>query len=462
MTIDPSIFKAYDIRGIYPAQINEETAAAIAREFAWLLMEELAAPVTIGLACDMRLSSPALKQAIIDALVADGVKVVDMGLLSTPTYYYGVAKFGYDGGIQISASHNPKEYNGLKMVRRGGKALSADTGLQTILHRLQTDTPAQRQSHHSASGVVEINDTVLKTLVDEVLSLVLVDHIKPLEVVADASNAMAALDLKALFERLPQCKLIPLHFDLDGSFPGHGEADPMKDENLHELCQKVSVEESDLGIATDGDGDRYFFVDNTGKAISQPIIRGLAAQMALKDNPGATVAYDIRPGKVTQDMIDEVGGKAIVTKVGHSLIKQNMIEVGAVFGGESSGHYFYKLPCGTFEVPLLLTAKLLEHISRTGKTIAEIIQPYDTYFNTGEINTKVNSKEEVQNKIALIKQRYGDGEINEMDGLFISYPDVWFIVRGSNTEPMLRLIVESADKQRMEQVRDEVLGVIRG
>lgn len=457
--IDTSIFKAYDIRGIYPSQINEDVVYKTARAYATLLQNENPGKhLTIAVSCDMRLSSPSLKSKTIEGLTNSGINVIDMGMLSTPSFYYGVAKFKYDGGIQISASHNPGNYNGMKMVRSGAVPISKDTGIQTIKDMVISE------SYHKESaqkGSVAENNQVTETEANDLTSLVNISEIKHFKIVVDAANSMGGVDMEALLNKLP-VEFIKMNFNLDGNFPAHGEADPMKPENTQDLCAKVLAEHADLGIAPDGDGDRYFFIDDTGKVVDQSIIRGLMAQIELKQNPEAVVAYDIRPGKVTKDMIDEVQGKSIVTAVGHSLIKEQMIKSSAIFGGESSGHFFYKLDIGTFEVPMLLVLKLLIYISESGKKLSEIIAPYQKYSNTGEINTKVANQEEVKAIIEKIKTQYADGKHNELDGLFIEYPDYWFIVRGSNTEPVIRLIVEAISREVMEQKSEEILNIIKG
>lgn len=457
--IDTSIFKAYDIRGIYPSQINEDVVYKTARAYATLLQNENPnKQLTIGVSCDMRLSSPSLKSKTIEGLTNSGINVVDMGMLSTPSFYYGVAKFGYDGGIQISASHNPGNYNGMKMVRSGAVPISKDTGIQTIKDMVVSGA-SQKES--AQKGSLTENNKVTETEVTDLIGGINISEIKPFKIVVDAANSMGGVDMDALLTKLP-VEFIKMNFNLDGNFPAHGEADPMKSENTDHLCAKVLSEKADLGIAPDGDGDRYFFIDDTGKVVDQSIIRGLMAQIELKQYPEAVVAYDIRPGKVTKDMIDEVHGKSIVTAVGHSLIKEQMIKSNAIFGGESSGHFFYKLDIGTFEVPMLLVLKLLIYISQSGKKLSEIIAPYQKYSNTGEINTKVGSQEEIKTIIQKIKTRYADGKQSDLDGLFIEYPDHWFIVRGSNTEPVIRLIVEARSKEVMDERSRDILEIIKG
>lgn len=448
-----SIFKAYDIRGIYPTELDDQTAYDIGRAYATLLQRENEGKqLTIAVCCDMRLSSPALKVKTIEGLTDSGMNVVDFGMLSTPTYYFGVAFFNYDGGIQISASHNPKEYNGFKPVRAHGIPISKDTGIMEMKEMILKNAFV----HSDHKGTVSSKEGVTEIERQEQAKNIPTATIKPFKVVVDAANAMGALDVEAIFSGLP-CELIKLNFELDGTFPVH-QPDPLDEANLKIVQDAVREHKADLGIAPDGDGDRYFFIDNNGEVIRQEILRGIMAQIALKEQPGATVCYDIRPGRITKDMIEEAGGKAVVTKVGHSLIKETMLKENAIFGGESSGHYFYKQPYGTFEMPMMLVLKFLVWLSEQNKPLSEAVAPYKKYFHSGEINSTVA---DVKTKLSEIQERYKDGEISLLDGVTVTYPDFWFNVRGSNTEPLIRLNLEARSKELMEQKRDEVLGVIR-
>jgi phosphomannomutase len=469
MNIDQNIFKAYDIRGIYPSQINEADAYALGRAYATFFLKdrgpakdaEPKGTPKIAVGSDMRISSPALKGEVIRGLIESGLDVVDIGLASTPTFYFAVARFGYDGGIQVSASHNPKEYNGLKIVKAHALPVSKDSGIFTIRDIILNDaflplaeTPGTFEKY---SG--DIAEQEVQNQLEE--SHVAAQTIKPFTIVIDGSNGMGSVDMKTLFEHLPQCKIISMNFELDGTFPGHGGADPMKDQNTQALRERVVAEHADLGIAPDGDADRIFFFDEKGQLMPQAILRGIMAQIELAAHPDATVAYDIRPGKITKDMIDEVGGKSIVTPVGHSIIKEIMIKDDVIFGGESSGHYFYKLSYGTFEAPMVLILKFLNYLSQQNKPLSEVLQPYKKYFNSGEINTAVADADAVKQKIVEIRGSYSDGQIQEIDGLSVEYPDWWFNLRGSNTEPLLRLTVEARRPELMEEKRDELLKAIR-
>ncbi len=453
MKIDPTIFKAYDIRGVYPDSLNEEVAFRIARAFSEIIRRENPGKKpAVVVSYDARLSSPKLLPKIFEGLTFSGIDVCDIGLSSTPTFYFAVSYWNYDGGIQISASHNPPQWNGFKLVRARAVPISGEKGIYEIRDMVIKNV----FSEISERGTVHRKEKVVDEVVEYMKRKVDLESIKPFKVVADPANAMGALDLEAVFKVLP-CNLVRMNFNLDGNFPSH-QPDPFKEENLVPLQKRVKSEKADLGIATDGDGDRYFFVDENGEVIRQEILRGIMAQLALKDNPGATVCYDIRPGRITKEMIDAVGGKSVMTKVGHSLIKEKMLEVDAVFGGESSGHYFYKFPFGTFEAPILLTLKFLEYLSISGKTLSQTIAPYRKYFHSGEINSEVKDKEAKMREIA---EKYKDGNVWFLDGVSVDYPDFWFNVRPSNTESLLRLNLEAVSRKLMEQKRDEVLSLIR-
>lgn len=454
--IDPTIFKSYDIRGIYPEQLNEETAYALGRAYATFMKRETGQErLKVAVGRDMRLSSDSLKKNLVQGLLDSGIDVEDIGLVSSPTFYFGVAFFGLDGGIQVSASHNPKEWNGFKLVRKGAVPISGDSGIKI----LQEIMDKEQFVFKSMNGRLSERKDVVETEVADQSKPVDIAGIKPFKIVADTANGMGTLDLEALFAKLP-CQLVKMNFALDGSFPVH-EADPMKPENTADLSKKVIFEKADLGIAADGDADRYFFLDERGRVIPQAVLRGLMAQIELKEHPGAKVAYDIRPGRITRDMIERMGGEAIVTRVGHSLIKEAMIKADAIFGGESSGHYFYKFPYGTFESPILLILKLLKYLSMQNKPFSEVIKEFDVYAHSGEINMPLTSREIGLQKIEEIKKRYQDGKQIFIDGVTVEYPDVWFNLRLSNTEPLIRLAVEGKTEGLMKQKTQELLELIR-
>lgn len=452
MNFDPSIFKAYDIRGIYGQNLNEDTAYKVACAYAVLLKKETPkSNLKVVVGQDMRVSTPSLKEKIIAGLTDSGIDVIDIGLVTTPTYYFAVAYYGYDGGIQVSASHNPKEWNGFKIVRAGAVPMGGDTGiyqLRDMVHKGLFERAQNKGTVIEKKGVVKEEVKIQREGINW-------QKINPFKIAVDTGNGMGSLDVEAIFEGLP-CKLTKLNFKLDGTFPVH-IPDPLKEETLEWLKKAVVSEKCDLGIATDGDGDRWFFIDEKGQTVPQPILRGLMAQIELKDSPGATVCYDIRPGRITKEMIEAAGGNAVVTKVGHSLIKEKMIEKGAIFGGESSGHYFYKFSYGTFEAPIVLCLKFLSYLSEKKTPLSEIVAPYKKYFHSGEINKEVDNKEQ---KMEEIVQKYNDGKVSRLDGITIEYPDFWFNVRTSNTESVLRFALEAKTQKLMQGKKDEVIKLI--
>ena len=449
--INQSIFKAYDIRGIYPSQLDEELAYKLGRGYAAFILKENPKAKNIVVGSDMRISSPALKKELVKGLNDSGLNVIDIGLSSSPTFYFAVAYYGYDGGIQVSASHNPKEYNGFKIVREKAFPIGKNTGIFEIRDIILKSEFVKSEK----KGEVIEKENVLKDLANDQLSGIDISKIKKFKIVADAANSMGALDMEEIFEEI-NVDLIRVNFKLDGSFPSH-EADPLKKENLELLKEKVMENKADFGITADGDGDRYFFVDEKGNDLRQEVLRGIMAQTELAENPGAVVCYDIRPGRITRDMIEEMGGKAIITPVGHSLIKEIMIKNNAIFGGESSGHYFYEKPYGTFEMPAILLAKFLKFLSEKNMPFSEAVKPYQKYFHSSEINFKVKS---VAEKLKEIEEKYSDGEINKLDGVTVEYSDWWFNVRGSNTEPVIRLNLEAKSKELMEEKTGEIEGLI--
>ncbi|OGY87680.1 MAG: hypothetical protein A2233_01905 [Candidatus Kerfeldbacteria bacterium RIFOXYA2_FULL_38_24] len=450
------IFKAYDIRGIYGKQLDEEIVKKIAQFFGELLKKENPhKTLTLAVAQDMRLSSPSLTKSVIAGLVERGINVVDVGLVSTPAFYFSVAEFNYDGGLMISASHNPKEYNGLKLVRHSALPVSGNTGIKQIRDQIVQGIILP---HHQQPGRVITRSDIVKKHVQSAIQFSSLENIKPFKIVIDAANSMGATYFNELFKELP-CQVIKMNFELDGSFPNH-EADPFKEQNNLSLMKRIKQEKADLGIATDGDGDRIFYFDNEGKLIDQSIIRGLLAQIFLKTNPGAAICYDLRPGKITKDMIEAAGGKPVVTRVGHSLIKEQALKTGAVFAGESSGHFFVKTPIGFFEAPVIVTLKLLQQWSVSDQTIADQVRPLRKYYQSGEINSDVEDKAGVMAKI-LKKYQAEAQTVSQLDGITLEYSDFWFNVRASNTEAKLRLNLEAKTPELCQEKTQELLALIR-
>ncbi len=452
--IPEQIFKAYDIRGIYPIELDEELIYKIGRAYGILRSKELgdSKKITVVVGHDMRLSSPSLVRELKRGLLDQGIDVIDIGLASTPTFYFSVANFKYDGGMLVSASHNPKEYNGIKIVRERATPVGENTGMEELCELVKISNfklAEERGKEIKREDVLTAEVKTAKKYAD-------LGKIKSMKVVLDTANAMGILYLEELFKDLPQIELIKINDKLDGTFPAH-QADPLQEETLRDLKDKVLKEKADLGIATDGDGDRIFYIDNEGNRIDPAIMRGVVAQTFLKDNPGSVICYDIRPGKITEDLILEAGGKPMVTRVGHSLIKKQMLENNAVFGGESSGHFFVKFPDGIYESPMIATLRFLQVVSESGQSFADFVRPLNKYYHSGEINFKVEDKTKILHKL---KEKYSDAEINNLDGLSFSYDNFWFNVRPSNTEPLLRLNLEAKTKEMMEEKLGEIKEMI--
>ena len=451
MNINPSIFKAYDIRGLYPTEINEEIVRQIGRALAAYLK-----PKSIGVSRDMRLSSPALAAAFIDGARAQGVNVVDYGMLGTDQLYFASFEDQLDGGAQITASHNPGQYNGIKMVREAAQPLSGDAGIGDIRDMIANDRlPPPAATPGSIS-----TRSILPQYIDKVMSFIDPAIIEPFNVVLDAGSGMAGLVAPLLFDRLP-CKTTRLCFEIDGRFPNH-EANPLIEENRRDITAEVIRRNADVGIAWDGDADRCFFLDGSGEFISGDFVTALLAEAFLLKHPGATIIYDLRASHAVKDTVEKYGGRALMNRVGHAFIKQRMRQEDGIFAGEVTGHYYFRdfYYADNGFIPALL---ILELMSKKNKPLRDLLQPYrERYFISGEINTKLASMNDVPTKLAAIEQRYKDAELAHMDGVSVHYPDWHFNVRASNTEPLLRLNLEAATPELMEKRRDEVLEVIRG
>jgi phosphomannomutase len=450
MSINASIFKAYDVRGLYPSEVNEDAARQIGRGFVSYLQAK-----RIAVSHDMRLSSPSLTEAFIDGARHQGADVVNYGLMGTDMMYYAVARDGHDGGVQITASHNPKEYNGIKMVRREAFPLSGDEGISDIRDMLLS---GRLPKESDRTGSVSQMD-VTRDYVNHVLSFIDPSIIKPFSVVLDAGNGIAGLIAPKLFERLP-CKVKALCFEVDGTFPNH-EANPLIEENRRDIVEQVKRDRADVGIAWDGDADRCFFIDGTGEFIAGDFITALLAEAFLIKHPGAKVVYDVRASYAVKDIVAKYGGTALMNRVGHAFFKRRMREEGAIFGGEVTGHYYFRdnFYADNGFIPALL---ILELMSRKGQTLHELLAPLrEKYFISGEINTRVSSMDVIPPRLDGLAARYSDGNVYHLDGLSAEYPAWHFNVRASNTEPMLRLNLEATTRELMEQKRDEVLAFIR-
>jgi len=447
MALNPKVFKAYDVRGIFPSELNEEGAYAIGRAYA-----EQFEPKEIAVGRDMRLSSPPMAAAVVSGVADAGVAVVDIGMVGTEMLYFAVGELGLDGGIAVTASHNPKEYTGMKIVRRGALPVGGESGLMEIRDRAQRGSFAERPH-----GAIRAED-VYPAFVEKVLSFIDVDAVKPLRVVVDAANGMAGAMLPPVLERLP-VDAVRCYFEPDGTFPNH-EPNPLLPENREFIVARVTEERADLGIAFDGDADRCFFVDDTGEFVAGDFVTALLAESMLEKEPGAKIIYDVRASWAVRDTVQAAGGVALVNRVGHAFIKHRMREEDAVFGGEVSGHYYFRdfSQADSGVIPALL---LLELVSTKGHPLSEILRPFrERYFITGEINSRVD---DVPLKLQELKEHFSSqGEVSHLDGISITAEDWHLNVRPSNTEPLLRLNLEALDRGLMERKRDEALAVIRG
>jgi phosphomannomutase len=451
--LTPDIFKAYDIRGIYPGEINEEGARAIGAAFVAYLKAQ-----RIALGRDMRLSSPDIARAFTEGATSAGAAVDDYGMIPTDMLYFAVARDGdvmYDGGAEITASHNPKQYNGMKLVRRQALPLSGEAGISQIRDMIAGD---RLPPPSSRPGVVSPVDA-LDAYVEHVMSFIDPKIVSPFNVVLDAGSGMGGLVAPRLFERLP-CRTTRLCFEIDGRFPNH-EANPLIEENRRDIVQRVVAERADAGIAWDGDADRCFFIDGTGAFVPGDFVTALLAEAFLLRHPGASVVYDLRASHAVRDTVARLGGTALMNRVGHAFIKQRMRESNAVFGGEVTGHYYFRdnFFADNGFIPALL---ILELMSKKQRSLHELLRPLnERYFISGEINTKLPSMDLVPAKLAEIAARYADAHQYTLDGVSVEYPDWHFNVRPSNTEPLLRLNLEAETPERMAAKRDEVLELIR-
>ncbi len=449
-SINPAMFKAYDVRGLYPQEVNEEAAGLIGRGFVAYLNAR-----RIAVSRDMRLSSPSLAAAFIEGARLQGADVVDYGMMGTDMLYFAVARDGHDGGVQITASHNPKEYNGIKMVRREAFPLSGESGIGDIRDMIaanQLPPPAPTPGRLTQKNVV--NDYVT-----HVMSFIDSSIIKPFTVVLDGGNGIAGMVAPKLFVHLP-CRVDALCFEVDGTFPNH-EANPLIEENRRDIVERVVATKADIGIAWDGDADRCFFIDGAGDFIAGDFITALLADAFLIKHPGAKIVYDVRASYAVKDTVAKYGGTALMNRVGHAFFKARMREENAIFGGEVTGHYYFRdnFYADNGFIPALL---ILELMSRKGQTLRELLAPLrEKYFISGEINTRVSDMKKVQEKIDAIEARYQDGRVYSMDGVSVESADWHFNVRPSNTEPMLRLNLEATTQALMEEKRDEVLAFIR-
>jgi phosphomannomutase len=437
------IFKAYDVRGVYPDEFDEVIAHGIGAAFASFTK---ARRIVVGR--DMRLSSEPLARAFIEGATGQGADVVDVGLISTDGLYFASGRYDLPGAM-FTASHNPGPWNGIKFCREGAAPISQETGLLEIRTLAEGGVPPA-----SAPGATAQRE-VLEEFVDHAIGLIDVERLTPMKVVVDAANGMGGLVLPPFFERLP-VELIRLYFELDGTFPNH-PADPIQIDNLADLRREVLRNNADLGMAFDGDADRVFLVDEKAEPVSGSLTTALVARRVLAKEPGAVIVHNVICSRVVEETILEGGGKPVRSRVGHSYIKHVMAETGAAFGGEHSGHYFFR-DFYRADSGMICALFVLEALSYEGRPMSEVLQPLRRYWNSGEINSEVADKE---GKMKQIAEAHSDAEIDWTDGVTASYRDWWFNVRPSNTEPVLRLNLEAKDPELGRRRTEELLALIR-
>jgi phosphomannomutase len=452
--IDFSIFKAYDVRGVYGEQLDGELAYRIGRAFVRVLADEEGKPASelrIGLGRDMRLTAPEMAARYADGIRDEGAHVIDVGMVGTEMLYFAVGSHDLDGGLMCTASHNPKQYTGAKLVKRGAIALSGDAGIGEVGRLAAGDLgdPVEPRGELTEEDVSEEFQRAAMKFIDP-------SAVTPRKVVLDGGNGMAGPMVGPLLDQLP-IEQVANYFEPNGEFPDH-EPNPLLPENRTFIVKKVLSEGAELGIAWDGDADRCFFIDDTGRFVDGDFLTALLAESIVAKEPGATILYDVRASRAVRDLVEAAGGTALMNRVGHAFFKVRMREEHAAFGGEVSGHYyfrdFYNADSGT--IPALL---VLELLSQKGRRMSELLAGFRSkYFISGEINPEVADQ---GGKLREIEERYSDGTVSHLDGVSVDYPDWHFNVRGSNTEPLLRLNLESLiSPEHMEEKRDEVLGLI--
>ncbi len=449
--IDTTIFKSYDIRGIYPTSLDEDLAQKIGRGFA----KYLNFPEKVIVARDGRVHGPQLKESLVNGLISVGINVIDIGLASTDMFYYACQKYGIPG-ISVTASHNPKEYNGFKMVKKIPELLSGDAGIGDIRDYILNN---QLPDNSEIKGNIQ-QENIMNEFVDYVLSLSDITKFKNIKVLADTANGMVGPILEEFAKKLPTINLVPMFWDVDGNFPNHG-GDPLQAENREEIQKRVPTENADIGVMFDPDGDRFFVIDKKGRFIPGDFMTAIFAEYFINRYPGCGIVYDIRASKIVPDTVSRCGGKSYANRVGHTHIKARMKAEDAYFGGEVTGHYYFKdfYLCDTGVVTLIY---LLDFLSNSTKPLDVIVdEMMSSYFISGEINSKVADSALIVSKLEEIYGKNTVEPIERMDGLNFEMGDWRFNIRTSNTEPLLRLNLEAKSTELMEQKRDEVLAVIR-
>ncbi len=444
------IFKAYDVRGVYPEQIDEEIVRKIGLAFHRILDDEdRALGNRIVVSRDMRSHSGPLAEALIEGLLASGLDVVDIGLATTPMNYFAVGHLRAAGGIQVTASHNPSEYNGCKFSHSDARPVSGDHGIPLIERTVAEGVPEPAAQRGTLT-----HDEIFEAYGEKILGFLRrPDDAPTLKVVADAANGMGTL-YRPLLERMG-IELVPLYFELDGTFPNH-EANPLKLENLETLAEEVRATGADLGISFDGDADRSAFVDGSGEPIGSDIVTALIGGELLSRDPGKHVLYDLRSSRAVSEYITECGGIPVRERVGHSFMKATLRKKRGIFGGELAGHYYFR-DANHADSSLLAVVEVLNLLWRHGKSLAELVEPLHRYAKSPEINFQVEDK---AGKMAELEERYADGEADRLDGISVNYPDWWFNVRPSNTEPYLRLVLEAETPELLAQRRAEIEAIL--
>jgi len=445
------IFKAYDIRGLVDVEIDADFAFATGLAFARFLQLERE-PGTIVIGEDMRPSSPILAEAFSAGVTSQGMDVIRIGLASTDMLYFASGKLGLPGAM-FTASHNPAEYNGIKLCLSSARPIGKESGLATIENFVRQGSPIAIRNVG-----VEKQRNMLNEYVDHLLTLVDLKNIRPLKIIVDAGNGMAGHTAPAIFARL-NCEVIPMYFELDGTFPNH-EANPLDESTLTDLKQAMKDQNADLGLAFDGDADRCFLVDERGIAVNPSALTSLITHRELIKHPGSSIIYNLISSRTVQEVIDENGGVGLRSRVGHSYIKKMMADSGAIFGGEHSGHFYFK-EFWRADSGALAALHAIAALGESDTTMSALLAPYNRYVISGEINSKVA---DTKAATELVEKSYSSGQVtlDHLDGLTVNGDTWWFNLRPSNTEPVLRLNVEASTQAQMETVRDAVLSLIRG
>lgn len=444
--MNSTIFKAYDIRGIYPEEINEEVAYNVGRAFIQFLKNNSKNQIIkIVLGRDNRLSSLPLFNELKRGIIEQGGDVIDTGLSTTPMMYFSVVNYNADGGVNVTASHNPKQYNGLKLVKEMAIPISDENGIKEIRDMALSGNFDKPKRHGEVVVKDSKNDYILGFGNNDIFDT---------KVIVDTANSVSGIVVPDMFKNV---KLTHIFSELDGNFPNH-EPDPLKEENTVSIREEVVSIKAGLGVAFDGDGDRVFFIDENGDTVSSDLILALVSSLILKDDPKSKILYDVRCSNIVRETVDRLGGEAIMSRVGHSFIKAKMKEENIIFGGEYSGHYYARYKNKYyFENPYFVAFSILEEMKKTGKPLSQLIAPFRIYYHSGEINFKVEDKEKT---IEAAKDKYSNGKVTLIDGLRIDFDDWWFSLRASNTEPLLRLIVEGKTREKMEDKLEEIKKII--